>query len=186
MSKQPHTVKFTYEDYLLFPDDGKRHEIIDGEHYMSPAPSTRHQRISRRLLTAIDNFLKLYKGGEVFCAPCDVVLSDLDVIQPDILFVSTDRSSIITERCIKGAPDFIIEIISEWTRKSDEVIKRKLYERHGIQEYWIVDPELETVKVYRMAEHGYVRLAEWSKEGGDTITTPLLPGFQLSLAEVFG
>jgi len=185
MSLQPHKVKFTYEDYLLFPEDGKRHELIDGEHYMTPAPSTKHQRVSLNLATAFKIFLKQHKIGEVFDAPTDVVLSPPDVVQPDLLFVSSQRSSIITEKCIQGSPELIIEILSETTRKTDEVIKRKLYERHDVREYWIVDPELETVKVYRMTDQGYVRAAELARETGDRLMTPLLPGLQIPLAEIF-
>ena len=178
-------VKFTYEDYLLFPDDGKRHELIDGEHYMTPAPSTRHQRISRRLLTAIEEFLKDHKLGEVFDAPCDVVLSDVDVVQPDLLFISKGRSSIITEKNIQGTPDLIIEILSETTRKTDEVIKRKLYEKYRVREYWIVDPELESVKVFGLGDQGYIRSAELYRESADTLSTPLLPDLKIPLGEIF-
>lgn len=186
MSPQAHKVKFTYEDYLLFPDDGKRHEIIDGDHYVTPSPSTKHQRILGNLHSTFWNFLKQHKIGEVFVAPYDVVLSDLDVVEPDLLFVSSGRSSIITEKNLQGPPDLVVEILSDGTRKTDEIIKRKLYERHGISEYWIVDPELETVKVYRMTDQGYTRAAELDREGNDTLSTPLLPGFQLNLSEVFG
>lgn len=185
MAPQTPSVKFTYEDYLLFPDDGKRHELINGEHYMTPAPIPKHQRACIKLSTAFENFLKGQKIGEVLIAPTDVVLSDLDVVQPDLLFISRARASIITEKNIQGAPDLVIEILSESTRKTDETIKRKLYERFGVQEYWIVDPELETVKVYRPAEQGYVRAAELSKESRDTLITPLLPGLQIPLAEIF-
>ncbi|MFY9270816.1 MAG: Uma2 family endonuclease [Candidatus Manganitrophaceae bacterium] len=186
MSPQANKVKFTYEDYLLFPDDGKRHELIDGEHYVTPAPSTKHQRISRKLLIAFGNFLELHKIGEVFYAPCDVVLSDLDVVEPDLLFVSSGRASIITEKNIQGPPDLVLEILSDGTRKTDKIIKRKLYEQHGVREYWIVDPELETVKVYCISNQGYTRAAELDRETKKTLSTPLLPGFQLNLSEVFG
>jgi Uma2 family endonuclease len=186
MSPQAHKVKFTYEDYLLFPDDGKRHELIDGEHYVTPAPKTKHQKISVNLTTAIATFLKHQKIGEIFAAPCDVVLSDLDVVEPDLLFVSSARASIITEKNIQGAPDLVVEILSDGTRKTDEIIKRKLYEGHGIPEYWIVDPELETVKIYRIVGQGYHRVAELSREVNDTLATPLLPGLQINLSEIFG
>jgi Uma2 family endonuclease len=185
MSSRSHRVKFTYEDYLLFPEDGKRHELIDGDHFMTPSPSTRHQRISRKLMTALDVFLRINNLGEVFDAPMDVVLSETDVVQPDILFISAGRASIITDKNIQGAPDLVVEILSDGTRKTDEVIKRKLYERHGIAEYWVVDPELETVKIYRTAEKGYTRAAELSRETNDALTTPLLPGFQIPLSEIF-
>ena len=179
------STKFTYEDYLLFPDDGKRHELIDGDHYITPAPSTKHQRVSGNLFAMIWQFLKEHPIGRVFDALCDVVLSDLDVVEPDLLFISAARASMITEKNIQGAPDLVIEILSESTRKTDEVIKRKLYERYGVREYWIVDPELETVKVYRMTDAGYRRIAELSREANDSLNTPLLPKLSVSLNELF-
>ena len=185
MSAQSHKVKFTYEDYLLFPEDGKRHELIDGEHYMTPAPSTKHQKVSRNLFSLLHTHVQSKKAGEVFYAPTDVVFSDLDVVQPDLVFISSAKSSIITEKNIQGAPDLVIEIISETTRKTDEVIKRKLYEHYGVQEYWVVDPELETVKVYRMDQQRYTRVAELAHETGDSLTTPLLPHLTISLTEIF-
>ena len=177
--------KFTYEDYLLFPDDGRRHELIDGEHFMTPAPTFKHQRVSSKLHKLLSVFVDERQLGFVLAAPFDVVLSDLDVVQPDLLFISTARSSLITEKNIHGAPDLVIEILSESTRKTDEIIKRKQYERFGVSEYWIVDPELETVKIYRLSNQGYARAAELSKEAADTLSTPLLPGLQIPLTAIF-
>lgn len=124
-------------------------------------------------------------SGEILPGPLDVVLSDYDVVQPDLVFISSARSSIVTETHIHGAPDLVIEICTEQTRKTDEIIKRKLYERHGVKEYWIVDPELETVTVYRTTKKGYARTAELSREGNDAVTTSLLPELQLALAAIF-
>jgi Uma2 family endonuclease len=185
MSTQPRSTKLTYEDYLLFPDDGKRHELIQGDHCMTPAPSTKHQRISRNLVTALWTFVRQRRLGEVFDAPCDVIFSDEDVVQPDVLFVSPAKAGIVTEDNLKGAPDLVVEILSNATRKKDEVTKRKLYERFGVNEYWIVDPELQSVKVFRLSDHRYVRTAELSAEAHDTLTTPLLPDFRLPLIELF-
>ncbi len=178
-------VKFTYEDYLLFPEDGKRHELINGEHFMSPAPKTFHQRILGRLFTAFSNFLKKSRLGEVFIAPTDVVLSDFDVVEPDLVFIASANLHLITENNIQGAPDLVVEVLSPSSRKTDEMIKRKLYQQYGVQEYWIVDPELQMVKIYRMTEHGYVRTAERSSEKNEVLTTPLLPGMEINLAEIF-
>ena len=185
MSLRTHNVKFTYEDYLLFPEDGRRHELIDGEHFMTPAPSIKHQKIVSRLDRFLGDYVVRTKMGEVFVAPTDVVLSDLDVVQPDLLFISAARAFIITEKNISGPPDFVIEIISPTSRKTDETVKRKLYERCGVREYWIVDPELETVVIHRVADGRYVRAAELSLEAGHAVETPLLPGLQLKLSDIF-
>jgi Uma2 family endonuclease len=185
MSTQPRSTKLTYEDYLLFPDNGKRHELIQGDHYMTPAPSTKHQRISRNLVIAMGAFIRQHALGELLDAPCDVIFSVEDIVQPDVLFVTSARKGIVTEDNIKGAPDLIVEILSDATRKKDEVTKRKLYERFDVSEYWIVDPELETVKVFRLSDHQYIRTAELSTEAHDTLTTPLLPEFRLALADLF-
>ncbi|MGB3942716.1 MAG: Uma2 family endonuclease [Candidatus Manganitrophaceae bacterium] len=185
MSSQVHKINFTYEDYLLFPQDGKRHEIINGDPYVTPSPSTKHQKISGNLLYFFKDFLRRTKAGYVFDAPMDVILSDLDVVQPDLLFISSSRSSMITEKNVQGALDLVVEIISETSRKIDELIKRKLYEQHGVSEYWIVDPELETVKVYRMSDRGYIRAAEISNEPNAILLTPSLPDFQIQLSSLF-
>lgn len=178
-------VQFTYDDYLLFPDDGKRHEVIDGEHYMTPSPSERHQRIAINLSGTLWQYLTARPIGRAYAAPFDVVLSQTDVVQPDLLFVASARMSILTARNVQGAPDLIVEILSDTTRRTDEIIKRKLYERFGVQEYWIVDPELETIKVYRITGQGYQRVAELGREAGDTLSTPLLPDLSLPLSKIF-
>ena len=185
MLQKATSLPFTYEDYLLFPEDGKRHEIIEGEHYVSPSPITQHQRILGRLFAALNNFLQQHPLGEVFIAPMDVVLSDLDIVQPDLLFIASSNAGIITEKNMQGPPNMVIEILSESTRKTDEVVKRKLYARYGVQEYWVVDPELETVKVYRMTGTNYLRVSELSREAGESLTTPILPDFVIGLAQIF-
>jgi Uma2 family endonuclease len=187
MSVMPESTstKLTYEDFLLLPDDGRRHEIIDGEHFVSPSPVTKHQAIVMRLSSALHSFLRKNPIGKVFPAPLDVVLSDTDIVEPDILYVSNDRSHIITEKNIQGAPDLVIEILSDATRKTDEIIKRKLYERFGVGEYWLIDPLLETVKVFRRSEGVFVRAEELSTETGGALTTPLIPGLRVELSDLF-
>ena len=186
MAKQEvRSTHFTYDDYVEFPDDGKRHEIIEGDHYMTPAPRTKHQSVSVNLSSVMAPFARRHKLGKVLTAPCDVILSDENVVQPDLLFVSTARAGIVTDLNIQGAPDLLVEILSESSRKKDEVIKRKLYERFGVQEYWIVDPELETVKIFKLAQEKYGRAVELSKENNDVLTSELLPGFKLPVSEIF-
>jgi Uma2 family endonuclease len=176
----------TYEDYVSFPDDGKRHELIDGEHYVTPAPLTKHQCISINLAAAIHHHCQQNKTGRIFSAPTDVKLTETDVVQPDLLYIAKDRDHLITRENIQGAPDFIVEILSDSTRRRDERLKRHLYEQHGVKEYWIVDPELETVKIHRLQEGRYDAPQELTTEQPHaTLTTPLLPNFSFSLSDLF-
>jgi len=140
--------KFTYEDYLYLPDDGKRYQIIEGEIYTTPAPIPYHQKILLRLAQLVRNFVEERDLGEVFLAPCDVILSDEDIVQPDIFFISKERLDIITQKNIQGVPDLIIEIVSHYNPKIDKILKKKLYERYGVREYWIVDPEGREIEVF--------------------------------------
>ncbi len=185
MSSPSTAPRLTYEDYRTIPDDGKRHEIIEGEEYMSPSPTTPHQRIVLNLATALKQHVQEHDAGEVFVAPCDVILSDHDVVQPDVFFVAAERRDIVKERGIAGVPDLVVEVVSEGNRRHDEVRKRRLYARHGVAEYWVVDPELETVKVYRRPEDGYDQVAEWRAETDDTLTTPQLSSWALPLSTLF-
>ena len=185
MSNSTPSTKLTYEDYLLFPEDGNRHEILDGEHTMTPAPNTRHQRLIRRLLMMLTPFVEEHRLGEVFCASYDVVLSEETIVQPDLMFVATTNMAMITPQNIQGAPDLLVEILSPATRKKDEGTKRKLYERFHVQEYWIVDPELELLKYYRYDAEAFQQAVELSVDGHATFSTPLLPGFSLSLQDLF-
>jgi Uma2 family endonuclease len=179
-------VKLTYDDFVLFPDDGKRHELIDGEHYVTPSPNTRHQRILARLHLLIGGWLDRRPVGQVFFAPYDVVFSDIDVVEPDLLYFSNRRAAeVITPMHARGAPELAVEIASESTRKRDETIKRHLYERRGVSEYWVVDPELDVIRVYRRDGNGFARPKELAREAGDTLTTPLLPGLEMPLARLF-
>jgi Uma2 family endonuclease len=179
-------VKLTYEDFVLFPDDGKRHELIDGEHYVTPSPNTKHQAISVNLAGMIWGYLQQRPIGRVFMAPLDVVFSDFDTVEPDLLYLSNARvATVLTPKHAKGAPDLVVEIGSKGTRKRDETIKRRLYERFGVSEYWVIDPQIDTIKVYRRAGDRYKRAAELSLEDGDVLTTPLLPGLDLPLAKIF-
>jgi len=185
MAQTAQTIQWTYEDYLAFPEDGKRYEIIEGDCFMSPAPRTKHQIVSANLLTFLNIYLRRTRAGKVFDAPTDVILSDTNVVQPDLLVVLAARAAIITEKNIQGAPDLVIEILSETTRKMDEVVKKKLYERHGVLEYWVVDPELALVKIYRLTNGRYAKAEERAEERGETLATALLPGLDISLTELF-
>jgi Uma2 family endonuclease len=179
--------RLTYDDFLLFPDDGRRHELIDGEHYVTPSPNTRHQRLVGRLHAAFVLYLRDHPdAGEAFLAPFDVVFTQFDVVEPDLLFISSDQRDIVTEKHVRGAPAIVIEILSPGTRKVDEKVKYRLFEQSGVREYWVVDPELDLTKVHRRSSNGsFSRVGEITAEQGDTLATPLLPGFAVALSELF-
>jgi Uma2 family endonuclease len=179
-------VKLTYDDYVQFPEDGLRHELIDGEHYVTPTPIRKHQAISGNLLAMIWNYLRDQPVGRVFAAPFDVILSNFDVVEPDLLFLTNERmAEVATAPWVRGAPSLVVEIGSPGTRKRDATIKRRLYERFGVDEYWIVDPELDAIDVYRLVDSRYQRTAQLSLEAGDVLTTELLPGLRLPLSTIF-
>lgn len=179
--------RLTVDDFLLFPDDGKRHEIIDGVHYVTPSPILRHQAISGRLYLSLGNFLAAHPAlGRVYYAPLDVIFSRYDVVEPDLLVVAGDQLDILTTKNVQGAPALVVEILSPGTRKVDEQIKRRLFERGGVREYWLLDPELDLVKVFRRADDGgFPRVAELTRENGDTLASPVVPGWSIELARLF-
>jgi Uma2 family endonuclease len=179
-------VKLTYDDFLLFPDDGMRHELIDGEHYVTASPNTKHQRVSGNLYWLIRSYLEEHRIGRLFYAPFDVLFSRFDVVEPDLLYMSNARAAeILTAQHVKGSPQLVIEIGSPSTRGRDETIKRRLYERSAVDEYWVVDPDVDLVRVYRRTGDRFARPTELSLEAGDVLTTPLLPGIELKLADIF-
>ena len=182
----PAAVKLTYDDFVLFPDDGKRHELIDGEHYVTPSPNTKHQRVAGSLHLLIGSWLEDHRIGQIFFAPYDVVFSEFDVVEPDLLYLSNERAAqVITPLHAKGVPELVIEIASKGTRKRDETIKRRLYERSGVSEYWVVDPVIDVIRLYRLETDRFGRPLELSREAGDVLTTLLLPGLELPLTRIF-
>ena len=179
-------VKLTYDDFVLFPDDGKRHELIDGEHYVTPSPNLKHQRVLLNLAFLVRTWLENHPIGEVFIAPFDVVFSRFDVVEPDLLYLSKARAAdVLTPLHVKGTPELVVEIGSPSTRKRDETIKRRLYDRSGVEEYWIVDPDIDVIRIYRHTGETLIRAVELSLEAGDVLTTPLLPGLEMPLARIF-
>lgn len=178
-------VKLTIEDFEAFPDDGLRHEIIDGEHFVTPSPITRHQAISRNLTVLIGSFLRDHPLGRLFHAPFDVYLSRFDVVEPDLIFVSTASKAVVTEKNVQGPPDLLVEILSPGTRKRDERTKRDRYAHFGVREYWIVDPELETVKIMELGASGFEPPREVALERADRLSSRILPGLDLPLDQIF-
>ena len=186
MPTTAHDGRLTYEDFLRFPDDGLRHEIIDGAHYMTPSPNQRHQELVLRLCLALGNHVEdRPERGRLFLSPFDVVFSFHDVVEPDLVFVAPDQLDILTARNIQGTPALVIEVQSPSTRTRDREIKRRLYERAGVREYWLVDPDLNAVTVYRRATDGaFPAMAALTAGAHDMLATPLVPGWSVTLARL--
>jgi Uma2 family endonuclease len=180
-------VRFTYEDYKSLPEsETKRYELLGGELVLVPSPTEYHQRISGNLEFILRRFVKERGLGYVYYAPLDVVLGEGDgreVVQPDILFISKERAEIIAEEEIRGAPDLVIEIISPGTEDRDRHYKKTLYARHGVREYWIVDPETKTVEVFALGEVGFELVKAYKAD--EVLSSPLLEGLEVDLNEVF-
>ena len=178
----PVDIRLTYEDYCLLPNDGKRYEIIDGELFVTPSPRHVHQWIISNLLFYLAQFVKGHNLGRVYAAPFDVVFSRFDVVEPDILYVSKARMSILTDKNIQGAPDLAVEVLSETTAEIDRTTKLKLYARFGVQEYWIIEPVGPAAEIYRQGKGGFELAANLKAD--DALTSPLFPGFSLPLPKL--
>lgn len=150
-----HRTVLTYEDYAALPDDGRRYEIHDGELSVTPAPGTRHQRISGRLSDLLRAHVQAMGLGEVLYAPVDVILTRTSVVQPDLIYIAPAQASRVSARGIEGAPTLAIEILSPSTTTIDRSTKLQLYARYGVPYYWIVDPEARTLEAYELAEGAY-------------------------------
>jgi len=186
MTSRAHLGGMTYQDLLEMPDDGLRHELIDGAHFVTPSPNIRHQRLVGRLHYALMRHVESQPGTEVFLAPLDVVFSDRNVVEPDVIYVSAERSAIVGVANLQAAPDLVVEVLSPGTKKRDLGLKRDLYERWGVPEYWVVDPDHDVVHVHRRTgPDGYDAPVELRRDRGQALTSPLLPGWSLSLDGLF-
>jgi len=173
--------KLTYSDFVKFPADGFRHEIIEGDEFITPAPSPDHQSAVVNISRVLSNHVGAGKLGRVFVAPTDVVLSKNDIVEPDVFFIAQKNLSRIGPNNIQGAPDLVIEILSPSTAAQDRGPKLALYERVGVQEYWIADPTARTVEI---REFGRPRRTRVYKED-QSFETKILPGLTVRVTDLF-
>jgi len=182
MPKTVSPIKFTYQDYLLLPED-KRYEIIEGELFMVPAPIPYHQDIFRSLFRVLTDYAQSKNLGKVYSAPIDVVLSNENIVQPDILFISKERLSIIGQKNIQGAPDLVIEILSPRTAEKDKILKRKLYAKFGVKEFWLVDGKKKEIEVLTLQREGFKKIGTYTGEG--ILVSPRWQDIRIPINEVF-
>lgn len=174
------TKVWDYAAYAAIPNDGKRHEIIDGEHFMNPAPNLYHQQVSRRIQFQLYAAIELRDLGVVIDAPVDVQLGPHDIVQPDLVIVMNERRNILTPTKIKGIPDLLVEILSPSNSDYDLVVKRRKYERSGVGEYWIVFPDEHEVLQLVLVDGKYSE-----KTFSDSITTHIPPHVTVDLTKVW-
>ena len=179
--------RWTYAEFARLPISGStRYEVIDDELVVTPSPSPNHQRVVRRLLYRLTGFVMEHDIGEVFPAPLDVLFGEGDYMEPDVLFVAKDRARYITDRGVEGPPDLVVEVVSPSTAARDRRIKRDRYEHFGVAEYWVVDPDEQTVEVWKLADgardavtYGAADRLEWSPDENG-------PSLHVPVAELFG
>ena len=176
------TPRLTYQDYADLEGD-ERHELLDGELILVASPNRDHQTVSLRLASRMLSFVDENDLGWVFDAPFDVLLTETDVVQPDVMFISREREHISTPANIKGAPDLVVEVLSPSSARRDWREKRELYASHGVREYWIVDPTNRVVSVMQLRD-GVLEIEQTCAQG-DTATSMVMKGFSVSLASIF-
>jgi Uma2 family endonuclease len=174
----------TKEFFQVTLHSERQYQLLNGRSIVNPAPTIKHQRIARRLFRFFDSFVASRELGEVWFAPCDVVLSQFDVVQPDLFFVSTERADIVTEKNVQGAPDLVVEVLSVTTAHLDRGYKQHLHALRGVLEYWLVDPDAELVEVLALGDAGYETVGVHRAD--DAVASRLLTGLRIPVNDVFG
>src|SRR5262245_5741923 len=174
-------LKLTYSDYVGFPEDGKRHEIIDGDHYVTPSAETYHQSVSGRAYVQLFHQVEETDKGWVLSAPMDVLLSLVDIVQPDIVVVLKGGRARVTKKNIEGPPDLLVEILSPSTSERDQGLKKSLYERAGVPEYWVIDPKARRLEQYVLEDGRYTLLGTHER----TFECRTIPGVRIDLSKVW-
>ena len=183
-SKKATGRRWTFEELAAeLPESNLPTELWDGELTMSPAPSFFHQEIVARFYKLRDAWVRQHRLGKTGLAPLDMVLAPRRSVQPDVVFISTARLGIIQDR-IMGAADLVAEVISPESRRRDRFDKRDLYEQHGVREYWLLDPEAQTVEVFHLQAGEYELVGRWRP--GEQARSRLLKGFSVAVAGLFG
>ena len=180
--------RWTYRDLVALPDDCLRHELLDGEHVVTPSPGTAHQLISMNLLTVLIPYLESHPAGRIFHAPYDVKLSLFTVLVPDLVYFTAERfARVVNEKHATAAPDLVVEILSPGTRRRDKGRKRAIYEREGVAEYWVADPDAKQVSVLRRAGpgSGFTAAVTLALAKRDVLASPLFPGLRIPLSRIF-
>ena len=176
-------IRFSYDEYRALPETGPHYQLVDGDLIMSPAPTFRHQDILMRLIRFLDAHIEKNKLGKLLCAPLDVIFSDEDVYQPDLVFISNSRKSIIVPEGLRGTPELCVEILSPSNKELDQKTKRLQYARFGLPELWLVDPFANTLQIFRLQEDPHHAAQTLSET--ETLNSKTFPGLELKLDQIF-
>lgn len=174
--------RITYQDYLQLPDE-QRYEVLEGVLCRLPTPPVMHQQVLGNLVAVIDKFVEKRSLGSVYFGPLDVILDEDTVVQPDLLVIRKERLSILKREGVRGAPDLVVEVLSPSNAHRDRGIKRQLYGRYGVQEYWFVDPQEHTVEV-TVQQNGALQTVGIAKDG-EGVRSALFPDLFLEVASLF-
>lgn len=184
MASQPEQIILTYDDLIELPNDRNRYELFEGELQVTAAPNLAHQTTVTNLTAVLRDHVREYRLGYVFTAPCDVLLSDISVVEPDLIFVSRENRRVLLPKHIRGAPDLVVEVLSPSTAQVDLNAKKQLYARHGIPNYWRLDPDTYQF-VAEVLENGTYRQVALA-HGNEIVSAPPFPDLAISLAEIWG
>jgi Uma2 family endonuclease len=175
-------VKFTYDDYELIPEE-KKCELIDGDLIMSPSASFRHQVIAGNINEILRAFVRKYKLGKVLYE-FDMYLDDENIFRPDVMFIANENLVNVTAKYLRGVPDLVIEVLSPSTKKNDTIIKKGLYAKFGLAEYWIADPETKTLDVFHLTPKGFALQKSYTPS--DTLVKTIADAtLTIAVAEIF-
>ena len=175
--------KMNYDQLCLLPEDGNQYELFDGELVMTPSPRAHHQEIVTKLSALLSQHVQRSSLGKVYVAPLDTIMDEHNVVQPDILFVSRERVAEVVKEWIEGAPDLVVEVLSPSTFHKDLRRKMRVYSQFGVQEYWIVDPEEETLALYHRSGEKLQLARQFASH--ETFQSPLFPGFEFEVRSIF-
>jgi Uma2 family endonuclease len=185
MSTQPAVRRWTYDEFVRLPNDGNRYEIIGGELYVTPSPTLMHQKTVTRLVAALVPFVEANGLGELYVGPVDILFAEGDYLTPDLVFVRADRTAILKERGVEGAPDLVVEVLSPSTAGRDRTLKRERYAAFGVAEYWVVDAGRRRIEIYRVTDDAS-RQREVATDSFVWQPTPDGPALTVNVAQLLG
>ncbi|MBL7796396.1 MAG: Uma2 family endonuclease [Saprospiraceae bacterium] len=177
------TKLLTYDDYVaLTPPDSGNYELHNGKLIYMASPTPDHQDVVTELCARMRLFASSRKLGKVFAAPLDVVFTPTDILQPDILFIATEHLYIIGDKKIEGAPDLVVEVLSDSNKPREQRYKKEIYETHGVREYWMINPEKDSVTIFVNTNGELVAAGVFKKN--DIVSSEILPGFSIRVSEI--